>query len=279
VRLRDYSRHASSEHPRLGINARIAGAAAVAVVLIAGGTALALKSRATAVPTDSITLCPTKRSPASVTVLLLDVSDRFSEPQRLQIQNLLSRLRHSIPRFGLVEVYTVDRLRRRVTEPVSHLCNPGTGDDLNRIYQNPELARKKWQGFATKLSSDVDRQIAKPALETSPIFEAIQATSLRTFGKPEYDGLPKRLVIVSDMLQNVPGGLSMYQGVPSFGSFRGTPYFSRVRSDLNGVTVDLYYLVRAGLPQQDRGHLAFWQEYFVAQGAKVNEVEKVFGDK
>ena len=278
MRLRDYERGSSFRSQGLGIKAKIGAVAAVLVVLIGGGTALILKSRALSVPTDPATLCPTRRPPTGVVVVLLDVSDRFSEPQRLQIQNHLARLRDDIPRFGLVEVYTVDRIGRRLTEPVSHLCNPGSGADLNRIYQNPELARKKWKSFSNRLSADVDRQISKPALKTSPIFEAIQATALRTFARTEYDGLPKRLVIVSDLLQNVPGGLSMYDGVPTFDTFQKTPYYSRVRSDLHGVLVELHYLVRSGAAQQNREHLAFWQDYMQHQGAELEEVKKVYGD-
>jgi hypothetical protein len=282
VRLRDY-RSASAGGQRskrsFGIKTRIAGASVVAVILIVAGTALAIKSRSAAVPADAATLCPSKRPPSDVTVVLLDVSDKFSEPQRIQIQNHLSRLRDSIPRFGLIEVYTVDRLRRRVTEPVIHVCNPGTGADLSRIYQNPELARKKWNGFAKKLTGDIDRQISAPALSTSPIFEAIQATSLRTFGNPEYDGLSKRLVIVSDLLQHVPGGLSMYDGVPAFTRFKSSPYFSRVRSNLQDVSVLVYYLARPTVTEQNRDHVAFWDAYFQEQGAEVEGIEKVFGDK
>jgi hypothetical protein len=250
-----------------------------AVILIGGGTALAFKSSSVAVPVESKSLCPTRQPPSEIDVLLLDVSDRFSEPQRLQLQNQLARFRDSIPRFGLIEMYTVDRLSRRVTEPVVHLCNPGTGEGLNKVYQNPELARKKWQGFAAKLNADIDRQIALPAMNSSPIFEAIQATALRTFGRPEYDDLPKRLVIVSDLLQNVPGQLSMYQGVPSFQSFEKTPYYSRVRADLNGVSVLLYYLARPTVKQQDKSHLAFWRDYLQAQGAELEGVEKIYGDR
>jgi hypothetical protein len=239
--------------------------------------ALSLKGEAAAVPTDSNTLCPTDRPVSQVTAILLDVSDRFSEPQRLQIQNQLARLRDSMPRFGLVEVYTVDRLGRRVTAPIFHLCNPGTGADLNRIYQNPELARKKWNGFAGKLAADIDRQISQPATGTSPIFEAIQATALRTFSNPAYDGLPKRLVIVSDLLQNVPGRLDMYRGIPSFRSFRRTPYFSRIRADLRGVAVSIYYLSRPEVETQGRRHLAFWDAYLRSQGAVSIAASGVFG--
>ncbi len=281
MRLRDYqrgSRHTGTSGS-FGTTVRIAGAGLVALSLLGIGTAFYIKSQSAAVRTDPATLCPAKRAPADVTVILLDVSDKFSEPQRIQIQNHLSRLRDRIPRFGLVEVYTVDRLRRRVTEPVVHVCNPGTGSDLSRIYQNPDLAKKKWDSFASKLTSDIDRQISAPALSTSPIFEAIQSTSLRTFGKPELDGLPKRLVIVSDLLQHVPGELSMYSQVPAFQSFQTTPYFSRIRSDLKDVSVLVFYLARPEVANQDRKHIAFWDEYFQAQSATVEAVEKIFGDK
>lgn len=279
--LREYRRGSSLSRPAPipKIRGRIAGAVAAVVFLTVTGVALSLKSQAVAVPTGAATLCPTDRPLSAVTVILLDVSDRFSEPQRLQIQNHLARLRDSVPRFGLVEVYTVDRLGRRVTEPVFHLCNPGTGDDLSRIYQNPELARKRWNGFADTLAADIDQQVSLPATGTSPIFEAIQATAVRTFGGPEYDGLPKRLVIVSDLLQNVPGGLSMYDGVPSFRAFRKTDYFSQVRADLSGVSVAIYYLARSGVGIQGRRHLGFWDAYFRFQGARVESAVGVFGDK
>ncbi|HEY0351675.1 MAG TPA: hypothetical protein VGC48_06105 [Gemmatimonadales bacterium] len=281
MRLRDYRAALSSPERAKGLSLklRIAGAAALALVLILGGATLAIKSHSSAVPTDSKTLCPTKRPPSQIMVILLDVSSRFSEPQRLQIQNQLARLRDSVPRFGLVEVYTVDRLGRRLTEPVNHLCNPGTGAELNQMYQNPQLAKKKWDGFAAKLRSDINKQIEAKPHATSPIFEAIQATALRTFGKPEYDGLPKRLVIISDLLQHVPGGLSMYKQVPPFDEFKKTDYFARVRSDLSGVSVLLYYLVRPKVEDQGPKHIAFWEDYFRFEGAKMEPMEKVFGDK
>jgi hypothetical protein len=282
VPLRDYRSDAAVLAQRRHghhVSPEVAGAGAVLTVLLLSGIVLTMKSRAVAVPTDAATLCPVGRPVSQVAVVLLDVSSRFSEPQRLQIQNELARLRDSLPRFGLLEVYTVDRLARRVTAPVFHGCNPGTGADLNRIYQNPELARKKWNGFVAKLTAEIDSQIARPASERSPIFEAIQATAIRTFDDPAYDGLPKRLVVVSDLLQNVPGGLDMYQEVPSFRSFRKTSYFSRVRASLHGVAVSIYYLARSGVGIQGRRHLAFWDAYFRSLGAAVVSAEGVFGDR
>ncbi|HEU4682468.1 MAG TPA: hypothetical protein VFS51_12010 [Gemmatimonadales bacterium] len=281
MRLREYGRDSTApgESTRFGIRARMAAVGLFLVLLLGTGVAFFVKSESGAVPTDGVTLCPTKRPPSEIVVILLDVSDQFSEPQRLQVQSHLARVRDSIPRFGLVEVYTVDRLGRRVTEHVTHICNPGAGDDLSQIYQNPALARKKWRGFADKLTSDIDQQIRAPRMKTSPIFEAIQATALRTFGKPEYDGLPKHLVIVSDLMQNVPGALSMYKDVPSFEKFKNTQYFSRIRGDLQGVSVLIFYLVRTQAPKQTPEHLGFWRDYFRFQGATIESVDRVFGDK
>jgi hypothetical protein len=120
--------------------------------------------------------------------------------------------------------------------------------------------------------------MSAPDAATSPIFEAIQATALRTFGRPEYDGVHKHLVIVSDLLQNIPGVFSMYERVPPFESFRQSSYFARVRGDLNDVSVAIYYLVRPSVTTQGVAHVQFWVDYLQAQGATVDSVDKVFGD-
>jgi hypothetical protein len=95
---------------------------------------------------------------------------------------------------------------------------------------------------------------------------------------PQFDSVPKRLIIISDFMQNVPGGLSMYNGVPDFGKFKLTPYYARVRADLHGVSVTGLYLERGGLRVQDGAHVSFWERYFQDQGASLDDVEKVYGD-
>ena len=281
MRLRDYTKGLTDpeEPTRFGVKARIAAVALFLALLIGAGITFFVKSEEGVVPTDKATLCPTKRSPSEIVVILLDVSDQFSEPQRLQVQSHLARVRDSVPRFGLIEVYRVDKPGRRVTKHVTHMCNPGAGGDLSQIYQNPALAKKKWRAFAGKLTADINRLIASRRLKTSPIFEAVQSTALRTFGKPEYDGLPKHLVIVSDLMQNVPGGLTMYKGFPPFEKFKNTAYFSRVRGDLKGVSIRIYYLVRSNAPKQTPDHLGFWKDYFRFQGATIESVDKPHGDK
>jgi hypothetical protein len=254
---------------------------AVALLLLLGIVgiliAYAVKSEVTRTPVDLVTLCPTDTPPTAVTVLLLDMSEGFTEAQALKIKNELEQIIATVPRFGLIEGYAVDRITSNVTTPVVHRCNPGTGEELNRLYQNPDLARTRWKKFSDDLNAELDRLMARPPSATSPIFEAVQATALRTFNLARHTGIPRRLVIVSDLLQNVPGKLSQYDGTLSFKEFKQSPYFAEVRADLSGVTVTALYLVRPRAPQPWPAHYKFWEEYFLLQGGTVERVEPVYG--
>jgi hypothetical protein len=111
----------------------------------------------------------------------------------------------------------------------------------------------------------------------SPIMEAIQATALRTFNLLKHQSLRKRLFVVSDLLQHVPGRLNHYVSIPDFDAFRKAPYFAEVQADLQSVEVTLLYLVRPTAPQPWPAHRRFWEQYFQVQGATVDRLEPVFG--
>jgi|GEM_PF-513254 len=258
----------------------LVGAVTALVALVALGVGAYFVSRAAHVTMDPDTLCPVGQPPAEVVAVLLDVSDRLNEVQLYSVRNHLHRLLYGeLPRFAFVELYTVQERPGSVAEPVVGLCNPGRGDDLNRLYQNPELVRRRWErDFADALRAKLDELLAAPDSATSPIFEAVQAVAVRLFGRPEHDGVAKRLIVVSDLLQNVPGKSSHYRGVPAFDEFRASPYFAEVRADLRDVRVHLYYMNRSEQRTQGAEHIRFWDEYFAAQGATVMTVERIFGD-
>jgi hypothetical protein len=271
--------------PQRGGRSLLAIGTAVLVLAALVGVAVGayVLSERSFVATNAQTLCPADEPPAEIVAVILDMSDRFNEVQLLSVRNHLNRLMYGeLPRFAYVEAYAVQGRPGVVAEPVIGLCNPGKGDDLNRIYQNPELARQRWeQDFAAVLSAKLDELLAAPDSASSPIFEAIQAVAVRSFNKPEYDGVPKRLVVVSDLLQNVPAkgaGASHYRGVPNFDEFKASPYFSQVRADLDSVRVHLYYMNRSDQPNQGVEHIRFWESYFGTQGATVMTVDRIFGD-
>lgn len=271
-------RHAPARRERSTL--AIVAAVTALLALVSLGTGAYFLSRASHVAIAAETLCPLAEPPTEVVAVLLDMSDRLSEVQLLTVRNHLNRILYGeLPRFAFVEVYTVQDRPGAVAEPVIGLCNPGKGEDLSRVYQNPELARQRWErDFADALRAKLDELLAAPDSASSPIYEAIQAVAVRLFGTPAYDGVAKRLIIVSDLLQNVPGKDSHYRAVREFDEFRSSAYFSQVRADLDDVRVHLYYMNRSDQSVQGAEHIRFWDDYFSAQGAAVMTVERIFGD-
>ena len=258
---------------------RIVAAFAVLGLLLGGGVWLYVKGRSSSVAIDDKSLCRTSRAPSAVTVILLDMSDRLSEPQRMAVHNELYRARQRVPRFGLIEAYAVDPSGRRLIEPVIQICNPGTGADLNHLYQNPELARRRWERFDSDLSQKLDELTERPSGNKSPIFEAIQSAALRTFNRPDLDGVPKELLVVSDLMQNVPGKLSLYQEHPNFKAFKKSTYFANIRADLGGVSTQVLMLVRPSVQSDALWLVSFWESYFAAQGAHIESIQPVYGEQ
>jgi hypothetical protein len=263
-------------HHRGPSDHRVVILAGVLISLVTIGVVLYVKGQSQAYRTDPDTLCRTDGPPSQVVVILLDMSDQFTEAQLLGIGNQIDRLLSGLPRFALLEAYTVAPSEQGMVRPMLHLCNPGSGDDLSPIYQNPDLAKQRWRAFLSKLRDQLGLLMKEPESQTSPIFEAVQAVALRTFGQSKYDGLPKRLIIVSDLLQNVPGKMVQYQAAPSFDEFRRTPYFAEIRANLSQVVVTVLYLVRPR-PQKWPDHYRFWEQYFAAEGASVDAIDPIYG--
>lgn len=247
--------------------------------LLAGGTWLYVKSEQLRVAADAETLCRADGAYPEVTVVLLDLSSALSDVQKLDVKNELTRIRDNVPRFGRIEIFAVDDRAPRVPEPLLMLCNPGRGEDMSEIYQNPQLARQRWErDFASTLNAAIERLLDTPEAATSPIFEAIQAVALRTFDDPKLDDVPRRrLVLVSDLMQNVPGRLSMYQGVPKFDDVARTPYWLDVKADLDRVDVTVLYLQRPTSQRLWQSQIEFWSRYFEAQGASIERVLPLSG--
>lgn len=252
---------------------------ALAAFGIAGGW-LYYKSNSLRVEIDSESLCPKANSPSLLAVVLFDVSDQLTSQQRMGIVNELRRLKNQLPRFARLEAFTVNEVAASGSQSFKPMCNPGSGSDMNAIYQNPELARKKWeQHFSKRLDQQLDELMRVPPAKDSPIYEAIQETALRTFQMPEYDEVPKRLIVISDLLQNVPRKQSHYAGVPDFDAFRSSAYFVQVHSDLSNVEVEILYLVRSQVSLDRSKHIVFWENYFAAQGATVQSANSLYGDR
>ncbi len=247
--------------------------------LLLGGGWMYFKSNELRVAADADTLCRTDGALPEVTVVLLALSSTLSDVQKLDVKNELTRVRDTVPRFGRLEIFAVDDRAPRVLEPILRLCNPGRGEDMSELYQNPRLALERWErDFASTLDTAIAKLLGTPESATSPIFEAIQAVALRTFDDPKLDQVhDRRLVLVSDLMQNVPGKLRMYDAIPAFETFAATPYWLDVKADLKSTDVTILYLQRPSSQRLWQSQVEFWSRYFEAQGASVERVLPLSG--
>ena len=112
--------------------------------------------------------------------------------------------------------------------------------------------------------------------DASPIMEILQVVSLSAFPTESSDA-KKKIVIISDMLHHTPEW-SHYRGQMDFATLEQTPYFQRIRTDLQGADVQILYVRRNGMEKlQTKRHAFFWADYIDAIGGHLSLIEKIDG--
>lgn len=225
---------------------------------------------------DPETLC--SGEPTSLTVLLVDVTDPMNSPQRQDFINQLTRLKNAIPRYGQLTVMRVEPAGDQLITPVITRCNPGTASDTDTVQGNPQKLQRQWQsGFSEPLDNAFQEITQASGADISPILESVQAAALRELQQPGRDGIPKTLIIASDLLQNTDA-ISFYGTLPDPRAFTGSEAFQRVRTNLDGVEVELWQLQRTDFTStQPRALSEIWEEAITAQGGEVVRIYNVSG--
>jgi hypothetical protein len=219
---------------------------ALAGLLVAAGFYYEMVLAPAVRPRDTSTLCPMDgRPPASAIVVLLDTTDRLSAVQQTQVINELARTIDDAPQYTKIQLFAVGPAGNTMLRPLATVCNPGSGKGANTWNSNPELMQRRWQKkFLIPLDYQLDALLNAPPADTSPILESIQNVAAGVFDAPASDGIPKQLVIVSDMVQNSTG-FSQYRRFETFEQFKRSSYYLTVRPHLDGVEVSILYLRRA----------------------------------
>jgi hypothetical protein len=225
---------------------------------------------------DDETLCPTK--PSTITVLLVDVTDPLTTAQRQDFQNQLIRLRNSIPRYGKLIVAKVDLASDKLLQPVISRCNPGTAEDVNEWAGNPRGVQEMHDEKFVKPLDEAFTGLAQASgANQSPIFESVQSVALTELLTPDAVDLPRRLFLVSDLIQNTDA-ISFYAGLPEPTAFVASPAFRRTRADLRDIEVEIWMLERSDAPKtQPRALVDLWERAVIEQGGSVGRVYNVSG--
>jgi len=173
-------------------------------------------------------LCPSVGSRATVAILL-DTTEEISSVTKMDIQNKTSDILNELPRYYRLSLYTMDEDGVDPT-PKATLCNPGKLNDMGKLARdgytaNPEMIRKKYNQFKTKMSDAID-QILEQKFESrqSPLLGSLQNLSLLLpdpigLDNENYIAGTNKIIFVSDLLENTPV-YSMYVQNSNLKSFQ-----------------------------------------------------------
>lgn len=253
-----------------------AGLIVLAFILLLAGLGIYLNLKTKQTRLDPETFCPLA-GPSAVTVVLIDRSDPLNPVQQEALRKRLTVLKDGLALHERLAVYAVSDTHASLPPPLFDLCNPGRGEGLSPLVANPERARQRWEAeFSARLDEVLATMLDPGSEPTSPILESIQAAAVAGFR--EIQALPRRLIIVSDMIHNTAEFSQIRQPNASFAELKASPYYRKVRADMRGVEVSVFYVRRDNMAHvQGRRHVEFWQEYFAAQGATLARVVAIEG--
>jgi len=246
---------------------RIAPLAILGVLLVAASIAatMLLSGRSY----DPQTLCPTDGDYAR-TAILIDGTDSLGTSQVKVIVEEVNDLIRKLDLYEWVGLFILNEDNVTLAKPEIALCNPGSAQQANPLTENPAYRENRFKReFKEPMEKAVLQLVHRPTQTTSPIFEMIYAISQHK----HFDSTKKRrLIMVSDMLQNVPQ-YSHYAGNMNFEDWKKMDYAQQfLQLSMHGVEVHILYVQRLDRKHrrlQTRRHVQFWEDYFAEVGARV----------
>lgn len=230
-------------------------------------------------PRDAETLCLLGKPPPAATALIVDKSDPLTRAQQAELKAVIKRLRRTLEVRERLSIYVLEGPTADFARAVFSLCNPGTGETANELYENPRLVQRKFdEQFGRPLDEMLARLLTGNVSPQSPILEMLRVVTTAPEFK-DVDGR-RRLILFSDLMQNVPDHSHYAErtgfGLDGYRAMLASAYADRVRVDLTGVHVEIYYLARANAARvQGDGHLDFWRAHFAHSGSWEPQIIRV----
>lgn len=258
---------------------KIAGIVVIICVITAFASFFAYKLFNPKPQIDAETNCP-KTGPATYTAIVIDTTDSINAIQKIAIENEFSQIKAQVPKFGALAIYAAG-FEGEVSKPVFAQCNPGDVSQMDKLREGRILVKKRWtKDFQQPLDRVLQKMLSRTPADNTPLLEAIQSVSVQSFGQLRgfgKDEVPKKLIIISDMLQNSVN-LNLYKQIPPIQQFLKSEAYKKIRSDLRDVDVSIFFIRR----QTKKGIqgpklLRFWEDLILAQGGRLIHFKPIEG--
>jgi len=226
-------------------------------------------------PYNEITLCEISDELPAHTAVILDKTDEYTEEEVVFIRMAIERTRDELEVKERFTLFELDEKGEFNPRGELSLCNPGRGQQVNPLFQNPKLIeeryREKFEGPVDEVLSDLVEPREAPA---SPILEAVARLGQTEAFSPEAPA--RKLVLISDMLQNSSlftiygaGRGNLPASMPTSAEVAATVR-NRFGNNLMDVALEIRLIPRPGYGDLQRGALKrYWDDVFTSLGMRV----------
>ena len=227
---------------------------------------------------DAVTLCPVKDGPTGYTTIVIDRTDSFGPISKadveVQLRDIIDRTKES----EKVSLFTVESTEDEPLHSLISVCNPGSPDNVDEWKESPTIVKRNWKTkFQGPLDTLLNGLLTEEEAPLSPIMESIQSVSITNLGGKKKSLVPRRIILISDLMQNSQAW-SLYSQKPDFSMFSKALQTRGLNPDLRNVSVELLFLQRNTKQRvNEKELLKFWISWVKAYGGKVSRVLKISG--
>lgn len=225
-------------------------------------------------PYDELTLCEISDELPPHTAVIIDKTDEYSAQQAGLIAAIIRRTRDRLNVGERFTLFELDQYGQFDPRGEFSLCNPGRGDQVNALFQNPKRIEERFnEKFDRPLETILEDLVVPKEAPNSPVLEALARlgqTEAFSNRAPE-----RRIVIISDMLQNSDvftaygGGGSIPDNMPDALTVADAT-MRRFGDSLDGVALEIRLIPRQRYVDMQRGALKdYWNQVFAELGVSV----------
>ena len=224
---------------------------------------------------DSKSNCRIDGNAPRDTIILLDATQKLSDSHLEALRNIINQYIDASILYERFTIYILgddpDKYR-----PQFSVCNPGDGEGVSSVTGNPQKILRNWNNsFKQPIIDVVNSLDADISASSSPVMEMLKFVGLRSIDRNMSS--EKRILIVSDMVENTESYSQYSQKNLSYREWIRTPYFRKTRSRLDNVEVNIIYVERPELSSiQGKDHIEkFWSPLIKEAGGRLQTVKTI----